>query len=72
MDFVNTELAGWKLLFSLLLLESSYVYKLSFFPTGSSEDCICLLVVMEKRLIQYCPSPRTPTTSSTGEDAFVV
>lgn len=32
MDFVNTELAGWKLLFSLLLLESSYVYKLSFFP----------------------------------------
>lgn len=60
MDFVNTELAGWKLLFSLLLLESSYVYKLSFFPTGSNEDCICLLVVMEKRMIPCCPSPPNP------------
>lgn len=72
MDFVNTELAGWKLLFSLLLLESSYVYKLSFFPSGSTEDCICLRVVMENRMIQYCPGPRTPTTGSTGEDVSMV
>lgn len=60
MDFVNTELAGWKLLFSLLLLESSYVYKLSFFPTGSSEDCICLLVVMEKKTDTVLSQPPNP------------
>lgn len=35
MDIVNTELAGNKLLFSLLLPESFYIYKLRFDPLAT-------------------------------------
>lgn len=45
MDFENTKLAGYKLLFSLLFPESSYIYKLRFFPpTGCRDDFFSLWV----------------------------
>lgn len=51
MDFVNTELAGYKLLFSLLLPESFYIYKLRFYPLATLR--IFFLSLTKKKRKKY-------------------
>lgn len=72
MDFVNTEPAGRKLLFSLLLLESSYVYKLSFFPTGSDEDCICLFFCHGQKDETVLSQPPKPPLQAIQVNEYVI
>lgn len=66
MDFVNTELAGWKLLFSLLLPESSYIYKLQW--------GLYLSACRHGQKNDTVPSEpkRNPSTGSTGKEVFML
>lgn len=54
MDFVNVELAGYKLLFSLLLPESFYIYNLRFHPKAVLRYCsFCLTTQKKVNITRY-------------------